>query len=204
MKGGESLDRLATQEEVIQAIESLSDEDFYRLRKAASFCLMGSDYIDLDEIINEAICRTLHGERNWPKSVPFIAYMIQTMKGLSSDSRDSLQRSRTKQLEALAPDGVNIEEVMGRLDQRHPDPLTNLIEVEVNSERQVRAKVDSDRIEVFFAEDAQVTWLILGIKEESSPADIMELSGMTQTQYDTARRRFRRGVAKIFSEKRPS
>ena len=204
MKGGESLDRPASREEVDQAIEALSAEDLYRLRKAASFCLLGSDYSDPDEIVNEAICRTLGGDRHWPKSVPFIAYMIQTMKGLGSDSRNSLQQLRTKQLEALVPDGMNVDEVLGKLDQRHPDALANMIEVEANSERQTRAKVDADKIEAFFAEDSQVTWVILGIKDELPPADIMDMGGISQTQYDTARRRFRRGVAKIFSEKRPS
>ena len=130
--------------------------------------------------------------------------MIQTMKGLGSDSRNSLQQLRTKQLEALVPDGMSVDEVLGKLDQRHPDALANMIEVEANSERQTRAKVDAYKIEAFFAEDSQVTWLILGIKDELPPADIMDMGGMSQTQYDTARRRFRRGVAKIFSEKRPS
>lgn len=204
MRDAESLDRLATPEEVLQACEALSDEDLYRLQKSASFCLLGSEYHDPDDIINEAICRTLHGERHWPKNVPFIAYLIQTMKGLGSDSRDSLHQSRTRQLDAITPEGGSIDELLGKLGQCHPDALTNIIEVEVDSERKGRAKSDADRIEAHFSQDPNVTWIILGLKEDLPATEIRSLGEMTLTQYDTAKRRFRRGVEKIFSEKRPS
>lgn len=209
MEAGESLDCLATPDDVCQAYEGLSDLELYRLHKAALIQLSGSDYSDPDEIINEAIIRTLKaangGEgRRWPKNVPFIAYLIQVIRGLASDSRNSEYQSKTDWLEAMVPADATTEDVLGHLDHHHSDTLTNILEVELNTERQARAKADADLIEAHFSQDTQVTWIILGRKEDLSPGEIMEMGEMTRTQYDTAMRRFRRGIENIFSEKRPS
>lgn len=209
MEAGESLDRIATPEDVCQAFEALSDMELVRLRKIALVHMPGSVYASPDEIINEAICRTLNAAnggkgRRWPKDVPFFAYLTQVIRGLGSDSRESEHQSKTVRLEAMAPEGATTEDVLGFLEHYHPDALSNAIEIEADQERETRAKADLDRIDAHFAGDSQVTWLILGIKDGLSVAEIKELSDMTQTQYDTAMRRFRRGKEKIFSEKRPS
>ena len=209
MEAGESLDGLATPDDVCQAYEGLSDLELYRLHKAALIHLSGSDYSDPDEIINEAIIRTLKaangGEgRRWPKNVPLIAYLIQVVRGLASDSRESEHQSKTDWLEAMVPADATTEDVLGHLDHHHSDALTNIIELELSIERQAKAKADADRIEAHFSQNPQVTLIILGRKDDLSPGEIMEMGEMTQTQYDTAMRRFRRGIEKIFSEKRPS
>lgn len=209
MEAGESLDRIATPEDVCQAIEALSDMELVRLRKIALFHMPGSEYAAPDEIINEAICRTLNAAnggkgRRWPKDVPFFAYLTQVIRGLGSDSRESEHQSKTVRLEAMAPEGATTEDVLGKLEHHHPDALTNAIDIEVERERQACIKADMDKIEAYFADDAQVTWIILGRKEESSLAEIMEMGEMTKTQYESAMRRYRRGIERIFSDKRPS
>lgn len=209
MEARESSDCLATPDDVCQAYEGLSDLELYKLHKAALIHLSGSEYSDPNEIINEAIIRTLKAAnggkgRRWPKNVPFIAYLMQVIRGLASDSRESEDQSKTDWLEAMVPADATTEDVLGHLDHHHSDALTNIIEVEMNIERQARAKADADRIEAHFSQDPQVTWIILGRKEDLSPAEILEMGEMNPTQYDTAMRRFRRGIEKIFSEKRPS
>ena len=204
MKAGDSLDRMATPEEVCQAFESLGEEEYLRLWKAAKYCLLGSEYHDPDELINEAICRTMRGERNWPKQVPFMAYLLKTFQGLGNDSRKSLQQSRTMQLDGCVSDDTSVDDTLGLLGKVQSGALTNIIEIEIASERQARAKADADKIEAHFSQDHDVTWIILGLKDGISAAEIRDLSGMTQTQHETAKRRFRRGLDKIFSEKRAS
>jgi predicted RND superfamily exporter protein len=72
----------------------------------------------------------------------------------------------------------------------------------MHQERQVRAKADLYKIEEHFSQDQEVTWIILGLKDELPPDEIRAMSNMTQKEYDTAKRRFRRGIEKIFPEKR--
>ena len=194
---------IATVDDVRFAIEALTAEDLYRLQKAASICLAGTQYHHHQEILNEAIVRTMsaaNGEkgRRWPKSVPFMAYLIQTMKGLANDSRESLEQKKTDHLEERADQGVTAEAALGQQEHHSLDALAQVIELEAASEILAQAKVDSDRIDAYFADDSEVSWLIMGHKDGLSAVEIRELAGMTQTQYETARKRFRRGLAKLF------
>ena len=200
-------DDTATPEDVRQAIDALSKEELYRIRKAAVYCLLGTEYQEPQEIINEAIVRTMKaasGEkgRHWPKSVPFIAYMIRTIQGLANDSQESSVQTRTDYMEAMATETASAEDVLGRFEHHHIDVLTQALELEETSERQDRAKEIVSKIDAYFAGGSEVTWVIMGHKDDLSAAEIRELSGMTQTQYETARKRFRRGLDKLFPEKR--
>lgn len=200
-------DNAATPEDVRQAIGALSKEELYRIRKAAEYCLWGTEFQDPAEIINEAILRTMNaacGEkgRHWPKNIPFIAYMIKTIQGLANDSQESSSQKRTDHMEAMATETTGAEDVLGRFGHHHIDVLTQALELEETSERQDRAKEIVSKIDAYFAGDSEVTWVIMGHKDELSVSEIRELSGMTQTQYETARKRFRRGLDKLFPEKR--
>lgn len=181
--------------------------ELYRLRKFARYCLSGTGFGDPNEIINEAIARTMNaaagGEgRHWPMHVPFYVYLKKTVQGLASDYRNSEEQTKTGQLEAMVPEGSTTEEFLGSLKHSHPDALAQAIALEEAQEHQTRAKACADKICAYFAEDGEVGWIIEGHKEGYSASQIMELSGMTQTQYATARRRFRRGIEKLFPEKR--
>lgn len=200
-------DDAATPEDVRQAIGALSKVELYRILKAAKYCLPGSEYQDPEEIINEAIVRTMNAAsdekgRHWPKNIPFIAYMIKTIQGLANDSRESSVQTRTDYMEAMATETASAEEVLGRFEHHHVDVLTQALELEETSERQDRAKEIVSKIDAYFSVDSEVTWVIMGHKDELSVSEIRELSGMAQTQYETARKRFRRGLDKLFPEKR--
>ena len=197
----------ATPEDVRQAIEALSKEDRYRLRKAAVICLSGTEYQAPQEIINEAIVRTISAAnggkgRRWPKYVPFMAYLIQTIKGLANDSRESPIQTKTVNMEAMTTEGIKAEDVLDRLEHSHSDVVTQTIELEETQERRDRAKADADKIDAHFTVDSEVTWIIMGHKDGLSATEIRDLGEMTQTQYETARRRFRRGLEKLFPGRR--
>jgi hypothetical protein len=203
----------ATPEDVHQAIGALSNTELYRIRKAAEYCLPGTEYQDPQEIINEAIVRTMNAAsgqkgtekvRRWPKSVPFIAYMIRTVQGLANDSQESSFQKRTDYMEAMATETASAEDVLGRHKNYHIDVLNQALDLEETSERQDRAKEIVSKIDAYFAGDSEVTWVIMGHKDRLPVREILELSEMTHTQYETARKRFRRGLNKLFPEKRKS
>lgn len=189
----------ASLDDISQAIEDLSPEELFQLHRAARYCLLGSEYLDADELINEAICRTMSaaegGEgRRWPRGVPFMSYMVMTMKGLASDSRESASKTRTRRLEAMAPPAGTIEDVLGGLGHHHPDGLALMLE----TERHDLARERVQEIEDHFAADEQVSWVLQGRKDGLSAQEIQQLGEMNQTQYDTACRRLRRGLGKMF------
>ena len=104
----------------------------------------------------------------------------------------------------MATEGVSADDVLGRLQGFCPDVVTEAVEQEESQEQRDRAKADSDKIEAFFTNDSEVTWIIIGHKDGQSAAEIRELAEMTQTQYETARRRFRRGLENLFPGRRKS
>lgn len=211
MKPDDLPEDTATPDEIRHAIETLSKEDAYRLQKAAMLCLAGTEYQTAEEIINEAIVRTMNAAnglkgRRWPKRVPFIAYMIETLKGLASDSRGSSLQTKTESMDAMAVsiEGASVDDVLGRFEYYHQDIPTQAIEIEETQEHRDRAKADAEMIDTFFANDDEVKWIIMGHKDGLSVSEILQLADMTQLQYETARRRFRRGREKLFPGRRKS
>ena len=170
MKPDYSVRDAATIEDIREAIDALSEVDIYRLEKAAKICLTGTEYQNSQEIINEAIVRTLNaangGEgRVWPINVPFMAYMIQTVKGLANDSRESSDQKMTEYIESMATESANSEDILGRFDHAHSDALSQSIEHEQTLERYKTAKEDADKIDAYFSRDSEVTWIIMGLKD---------------------------------------
>lgn len=198
---------IASGEDICQAIEALSKVDHYRIRKAADSYVRGTEYQDAEEIIQEAIMRTMLGAngengRHWPKNVPFIAYLIQTIQGLADDSQNSAFRRKTDYLEIMATEDAGAEDALGRLGHHKSDVVTQAIEMEEEDDTHNRAEADAAEIEAHFAGDPDVTWIIMGHKDGYSAAEIREMGEMTDTQYATARRRFRRGIEKLFPGRR--
>lgn len=207
MESDDLPDNAATQDDVRAAVEALSKVDVYRIHKAARYCLPGTEYQDPQELVNEAIMRTMNAAvggkgRHWPKNVPFIAYMIRTIQGIANDSLESAGQKKTDRVEALATETVGIEQVLASAEYQHPDVLTQAVGLEDEQEREARAKAIVGKIDAHFSQDEQVAWIILGHKENLPAAQICELSGMTRIGYETARKRFRRGLNKLFPEKR--
>jgi hypothetical protein len=202
----------ASTDEIRHAIESLTPEESIRLRKVANYCLWGTGYSSPDDLLNEAVKRAMLAAagqkgRKWPRDVPFVAFMIKTMQGLADDSMKSSAQRLTVSADAMAPEGSTMDEALGAIPGRgyhHGDAVSMALEAQERQERYEAAKPDADAIDAFFAGDDEVGYLIMGKKDDMKPAEVREVSGMTQLQYDTAKRRFRRGLDKLFPGRRKS
>ena len=207
---GESPDRAyATAEEIGEAVECLTEAELGRIYRAAQYALFGTEYTDPHELLGEAVQRTLEGVgvkggRHWPKHVHFVAYLIRTIQSIADTSSDSIIQSRTTHLETMAgPDG-DAELALMQQGYSSPDVVAAALEVEEATERQARAAADAALIEAHFAEDEQIQFLIMGDKDDMKPDEIRVVSGMDQTAYNTARRRFRRGLNTLMPGRRKS
>ncbi len=201
-------DDQATDDDIRDAIEALTEDDTLRLRKAAQGFLLGTEYQDPSELVNEAVVRAMDGTmgdqgRHWPKRrVPFVAFMIMTMMSIADGSRESHLMSRTDRLEGLALKGEGADHVLDYLGFSTQSVEEDALDAEGEAATIARAKVDADRIDAMFADDQQVAWLVMCIKEGKSPAKARELAGITTTEYETIRKRLRRGAAKLFPGRR--
>lgn len=197
----------ATHDEVALAIERLSDADLLRLEKAASILLGGTEFSNPRELLNEALARALQGGlgpngRHWPQGVPFQVFVKNAMKSIANTSRHSQHQTE----EILAADLVDPTSVEGDaievFAKGTPSVEAQALALEACQVKEEQNAADLAALEKHFNHDEQVDWIMMGIQDGIPSREIQELSGMTPTQYETAHKRFRRGLEKLFSGRR--
>jgi hypothetical protein len=204
---GENTDRkYATPSDVQAAIEQLGLSPRHKVYRAARVLMSGSEFQNPWELLNETVKRCMqaavdreHG-RPWPLDVPFEAYLIKSMEGLASDSRDSWYQRNHVSIEAIALEGQSADDVLGELDRHVPSVESTLIELEERGQREDEAETNVARIKAHFASKPAVTQLIEGKLADLSATETREIFDMTQTEYDSAHRAYRRGLERLFAD----
>ena len=197
----------ATHDEVALAIERLSNVELLRLEKAASILLGGTEYSNPRELLNEALARSLQGGlgddgRHWPQGVPFTVFVKNAMKSIADTSRHSLHQTEEALAgDLVAPDSVESDPI-DVLVSGSPSVEAQAIELEARRAKEGQDASDLAALDEHFRHDEQVDWIIMGIQDGVAAREIQELSGMTPTQYETAHKRFRRGLEKLFPGRR--
>lgn len=189
-------------DEVRAAIETLTGIEQYRIKKAAQICLIGTEYQAPDELINEAVLRSIGGGgRNWPKHVPFVAFMIKTIESLAEASRSSPAQAKTDRIDGLDHD-LGPEAFLAAHGHANADVVEQAISLEDEQAHMARTIEDARAVDELFANDDDVTWIVMGLKDGQKASEIQSISGMSQTQYETAKRRMRRKIADHFPGRR--
>jgi RNA polymerase sigma-70 factor (ECF subfamily) len=160
----------ALPQDVRGALATMSAEDLLRLRAIARLRARslpaGMSWSDL---LHEAVLRALAGTRPWPPGVPLVAFLAGVMRSLC----DEQWRRRRLQDALPTPEPTNAAD----------DP-----------ERALAATEAIAAIHRLFAADAVATRVITGLLSGMSPASIRRHYGLTDVEYDTARRRMRRAM----------
>jgi hypothetical protein len=174
----------ATDAEVEAAIRALSDADGVRLRKVASFRARGLAGLGLgvsaDDLLQEAIMRTLAGGRRWRKSVTFVKHLIKTLGSLANHLRDELKGGTVVPATAEDPEG-RLDGVA--LKSRMPD-----------GERVAAANEQLATISKMFDKDDEVGLVLEGLAAGMTGPEIQVDLNINETQYETIMTRLRRGV----------
>jgi DNA-directed RNA polymerase specialized sigma24 family protein len=138
-----------------------------RLKAAAHYRVAGSG--EGDDLIQEAFCRILSGDRKWPRSVPAVAFVIKTMQSIAYDWR---KRRRT---------------IVGLPDEPIPSLSPSPADVvEALSERQSALRSLED--------DPEVHALAEAILDGWDTDQLLSLFDENQKIYETTRRRLRRRI----------
>lgn len=166
------------------ALENLSAADLLRIKQVGKMRSWGLVAVDWEDLVNEAVSRTLSGNRRWPKAVPFIAFLVQTIRSIANEEWRDIGRHR--------PDtAINT------------NPAPNSSDAEINQihpEREVIAANMLEEIETLFQGDAEATAVISGLAQGLSPDEVRAEAGLTPTQYSSAQKRIRRCLARKFME----
>ncbi len=175
----------ATDEEVVAAIRSLTNADGVRLGKIARFRARGLAGLGLglsaDDLLQEAIKRTLGRTRRWRKKVPFVMHLSKTIRSISSHAPDELKGGVVVPAAStrIPTAGSTASRSSSRLGTRSA-PLLSL-----NSSRRSRRSSQTT---------PEVALVLDGLASGMKGPEIQHDLQITETQYETIMTRLRRGV----------
>jgi hypothetical protein len=153
----------------------MSQADMQRIKLIAMARADGLRACGWEDLLQEAILRTLGGGRRWPTDVPMVAYLAQTMRSIASDHRR--------------------REAVFESD----DAITGTTDATSLNDRLDSARRVGD-IYAFFAGDAAVVHLMDGLIAGETASDTQRRTGLSAQSYDAARKRYWRGIAKLNGE----
>ena len=181
---------LATAEESAAALRRLSDTDLLRLEQLARLRAIGLHAVDWQDLLNEAIVRTLGGSRRCPRDVPLVVFLHQTMRSIASDHWRRLEKPVV-----IAASELGTDPATGDL------AMDNAADPGSSPECQAAAAETLARIEEVFRHDGNALKVMAGMAIGMSPQEIQQETGMNKTQYASTQRRIRRRLAREFPER---
>lgn len=177
-----------TRLQVERAFAGLSDLDLIKLKRIAQVRTLGLIGFDWEDLLQESVLRALRGTRVWPQDVPFMAFLIQTMKSVVHEARALASRSPiTTEADLPHPVGSGADSVL-------PEVATDM----GNPERDAIVRDSLRAIESLFSDDADVTAVLRALAEGMSPDEAQSAGGMTPLRYEAAQKRMRRKLNKRF------
>ena len=178
---------IATREECAEALGQLSDEDYERLEKIARLRVVGLHAVAWRDLLHDAIERLLDGRRRWPRNVPLVVFLRETMRSIANDHWRRL-------------DGpvVVAESEMVTDDQTDSRPVANAVDETADPERHASAEETIRRIEDAFEGDDEALRVLAAMATGQSPREIQQEIGMDETRYASTRRRIRRRLQREF------
>ncbi|QDV04460.1 RNA polymerase sigma factor [Engelhardtia mirabilis] len=130
---------------------------------------------DPDDLLQEAIVRTLQGSRRWRRSVTIVKHLIRSMQSISWEAL----RVRRAQPHAWAEDSVDELDPGDR-----PDEAEGSIVVDV-----VLAREELAQLEGLFEHDEEALEVLRCRSLELSPSETCAHLGIERPRYDTVNKR---------------
>jgi DNA-directed RNA polymerase specialized sigma24 family protein len=183
----------ATQDEIEQALASLTEAQLVRLNESAAFRhrslgARGAGRHETD-ILSDAIIAVLEGRRKWIRSsVDFVPFILGVMKSLASHIRTGKARDA---FDETASNPVRDEDDDADFVEQIPTPAP------VDPERQVLARDLDRQIRERFRDDPVALLVYESFLQKMTPAEIQSCLGIDEKEYNAAAKRLRRAVRSL-------
>ena len=168
----DDLGRYASRDELARALGRLSSADFKRLELIARMRSTGLASTEWRDLLQEALTRALAGGRRWPRSVPLVAFLAQVMRSLASEIR---MKNREVELDT---DGFELAAAE-------------------NGQAALEAADQLRAIKHHFDKDPQAITFLEGLLRGETARETQLHAELSSQNYDSARKRFWRGVAAL-------
>lgn len=179
-KKQEQEDTHLSETDVRSRLNSLSKADLHRLIQAAH-SLNGTVYT-ADELVQEAILRTLNGDRKWKKEMDTIPFLYSAMRSIAHAGFKK-KSPENKKASVVNENGDDME-----ITDTLPLAEANLIQQEESAD--IKEKVE--KIFAIFENDEEATLLLIGVMDGLSVSEIKDQMKLSETQYESIRKRIRR------------
>lgn len=172
-------------EEVVHAIQSLTDAQWGRLKIIARRYAYS---ISEEDLLQEAFTAVLSGDRHCPINIDIVLFLAGAMRSIASGEH---QKTKTRpQLMQIASWG---DQKDGSVDPIEPSiPADDWIAREEHAVKCRKEIID------LFADDEQAKDIIVGRMEGMNAAEIQELTELDSVGYSTKLRLIRRRIDKKF------
>ena len=165
--------------EQVDALDAITEQDLRYLGAVAARLCVG-DTISADDLINEALARTLAGDRAWRDDLPLRTQLIGTMKSVLSAWR----KARARKPEVQWNEAVDELVLDGDGDMVVCEPL------------EVRLQEQLQEIDKLLANDQGARDLMYAAMEGFAREELEEVTGLTANEIIAARERIKRLLAK--------
>lgn len=179
---GSAEPELLRDDEIGPAFEALSPDDKLKLGAIETILRRGTG-LGQGDLLHEAVCRALLGRRRCPRHVPFMAFLVETMKSITSHAR---KRGRRVVAMADPPEPA-------QPDASDP-PLAPSPEDETIAALMLRD------INAHLEEDEEATLVLMGWGEELRGKALREATGLDQAGLDYAAKRIRAVARKLYPD----
>ena len=179
--------KMATWEECVGGLRQLSEEDYQRLETLARLRATGLYAVAWRDLLHDAVERLLDGRRRWPRNVPLVVFLRETMRSIASDHWRRLDQSVVvAESEMTADCEADIGAVANAMDETE------------QPERHVVAEETIRRIEDTFEGDGEALQVLTAMASGMSPREIQQKLGMEEVRYASTLRRIRRRLSREF------
>lgn len=176
-------------EQVVAAVDGLTDLDRARLAKVELRHLTGTDFAPGD-LVQEAVCAAIFEEKTCPHTTPFVAFLAQSMRNIASRRRKGLKRH------VPIAGGATQDETDDDLKDDTPGAEDQVIQ----AEQERRAAEVWAVLGPLYAVDEEVSLILLGWEEDMRGKELREFAGVTQDRLDYLIKKIRRIAAKHYPE----
>jgi DNA-directed RNA polymerase specialized sigma24 family protein len=174
--------------EVGAAFDALSPDDKLKLGAIETIRRSGTGF-GIGELLHEVVCRALTGDRNCPRDVPFMAFLVETMRSIASHARKKQRRSAPL---SAVPHASSAEDGQGDPPATGPSPEEALIE------QQDAAAVQA--IHGRFEDDPEAQLVLMGWGDGLRGRALREATGLDQSALDYTAKRIRSRMRALYPE----
>ena len=176
---------------MLDGLRGLTTAELRRLKGIARVRALGLHEVEWQDLLQEAVVRTLDGARQWPVDVGLVVFLRETMRSIASEHWRRRRVDPIMQDPPLSAPPENFEATA----------LDSVVDPIADPERDAAAAETLAQIEQAFEGDLEALHVLRGMALGKSPSELQEEGQMDARRYASTQRRIRRTLAREFPDR---